>query len=121
MHYFNEDCFTRAQENTLYLDVLFTTQLSQVVLMCIAQNDEIPKEVHEGDQIFVIVEGEGKAILNGNETSLSKNSVLVIPAGTGHTIKNTGAGDLKLFTIYTPPHHKPGTRHATRADEKDHE
>jgi mannose-6-phosphate isomerase-like protein (cupin superfamily) len=39
-----------------------------------------------------------------------------VPAGTRHDIRNTGEKRLRLVTIYSPPHHPPGTVHATRGD-----
>jgi mannose-6-phosphate isomerase-like protein (cupin superfamily) len=39
-----------------------------------------------------------------------------VPAGTEHNIVNAGPTDLKLYTIYAPPQHAPGTIHRTKAD-----
>jgi mannose-6-phosphate isomerase-like protein (cupin superfamily) len=33
-----------------------------------------------------------------------------------HNVVNTGAGDLKLYTLYAPPAHPDGTVHRTKAD-----
>jgi mannose-6-phosphate isomerase-like protein (cupin superfamily) len=47
-----------------------------------------------------------------------------VPAGTRHNVVNTGSGDLRLYTVYAPPDHAPGTIHCTKAeadaDEADH-
>jgi len=40
----------------------------------------------------------------------------VVTPGTQHNILNTGAVDMKVFTIYTPPNHIDGTIHHTKAD-----
>jgi hypothetical protein len=29
---------------------------------------------------------------------------------------NTGPGDLRLYTVYAPPQHAPGSIHKTKAD-----
>jgi mannose-6-phosphate isomerase-like protein (cupin superfamily) len=39
----------------------------------------------------------------------------VVPAGTQHNFINTSDTDLKLYTIYSPPEHKDGTVHSTKA------
>jgi len=31
-------------------------------------------------------------------------------------VRNTGDGDLKLYSLYSPPEHPDGTVHATKAD-----
>jgi mannose-6-phosphate isomerase-like protein (cupin superfamily) len=41
---------------------------------------------------------------------------VVVPAGTKHNFRNTGSEDLRLYTIYSPPEHAPGTVHRTRAE-----
>ena len=37
-------------------------------------------------------------------------------AGYWHNVINTGEIDLKLYSLYAPPEHPPGTVHPTLAD-----
>lgn len=37
-------------------------------------------------------------------------------AMTRHNFLNTGSRDLRLYTIYAPPEHAPGTIHRTKAE-----
>jgi len=39
-----------------------------------------------------------------------------VPAGVRHNVINTDDEPMKLFTVYTPPQHAPGTVHRTKAD-----
>ena len=58
-----------------------------------------------------------KIIINGAEFSVSDGFAFVVPAGSSHNLINTSSDKkLKLYTLYTPPHHKDGTVHKTRAD-----
>ena len=41
---------------------------------------------------------------------------MVVPAGTRHNFKNTGGEPLRLWTVYAPPEHAPGTVHRTKAE-----
>lgn len=41
---------------------------------------------------------------------------MIVPAGAGHNIINTGSEPLKLYTLYAPPNHRDGVVHPTRAD-----
>ncbi len=118
MKFFNENTTQLARQNTNYRKVLFTDDKTQFVLMSIPAGEEIPKEIHKADQIILIVEGSGQAILNGTTTQFSAGHTLIIPLGTTHTIMNTGSSDLKLVTIYAPPQHAPGTIDKTKADEE---
>lgn len=64
-----------------------------------------------------IEQGEAKAILNGEEHVLSDGVAIVVPAGTEHNIINTSSENkLKLYTIYSPAHHKDKTIHKTKQD-----
>ncbi len=115
----------KTAENEYFREVLFTAPHSQLVVMSIAPGEDIGEEVHDlVDQFLRIESGEGKAILDGEETSLSDGYCVVVPAGTRHNIINTGSSALKLYTIYSPANHPDGTIHKTKAealaDEDDH-
>ena len=98
-----------AKENDNFRKVLFTTNRSQLVLMSLQPGEEIGREVHDGDQVIYIVAGEGFASVGEKTTDIDKGSVLFIPAGVPHNVGNTDDEAMKLFTVYAPPQHKPGT------------
>ena len=112
--------------NSNFRKVLFTAPNSQLVVMNLKPGENIGMEVHSDVDQFIRVEsGEGKAILNGEETVIRDDFAVVIPAGTQHDIVNTSnEQELKLYTIYSPPEHPPETIHVTKAEameaEKDH-
>ena len=62
------------------------------------------------------MEGIGEKILDGETSPIGAGSLVFVPAGTNHNFINTGATDLKLFTVYSPPQHKPGTIHKTKVE-----
>lgn len=114
---FNEDIIARAMRNTHFREVLSTGPHSQVVVMCIAAGGEIGEETHDDvDQVLVITAGEGEAVLNGIRSSVTAGRLVHVPAGTRHNFVNVGSDDLRLYTIYAPPEHAPGTIHHTRAE-----
>lgn len=110
-------------QNTLYRKVLYTAKSSQLVLMCVRPNEELGVEIHqENDQFFRFEEGTGMCTIDGNEYAVTDGTAIVVPKGSEHNIVNTSATqDLKFYTIYSPPHHKDGTIHATKADEIEQE
>lgn len=105
--------------NTDYRRVLYTAKNMQLVVMNIQPGDEIGMEVHELSQFIRLEQGSGVAILDGVETAISDDWAVVIPAGTQHNIVNTGASEMKVYSVYAPPEHKDGTVHTTKADEKE--
>lgn len=109
--------------NTNFRQVLFTGVHSQLVVMKLMPNEDIGMEVHPNvDQFFRIESGEGKVVMNGEESVVSDGFAFVVPAGTQHNVINTSAEkELKLYTIYSPPNHPDGTVHATKQDAMAHE
>lgn len=103
--------------NSNFRHVIFTGQHAQLVLMSLKPNEEIELETHKAtDQFFRIEKGEGKVIINDKEHLLKDGDAIIVPAGSKHNIINTSSKEyLKLYTIYTPPHHKDGVIHASKA------
>jgi len=112
--------------NNYFRQVLYTGQHSQLVLMNLKPKEDIGLEVHQiVDQFLRIEKGEGIAVIDTMEHKIKDGDAIIIPAGTQHNIINTSnAEELKLYTLYSPPHHKDKTVHKTKADalkdESDH-
>ena len=119
---YTDDLIKLAEDNENFRQVLFTTQLSQLVLMAIPAGEEIGEEAHEGiDQVLAFVTGEGEAVIEGKSHTVRAGSVVVVPAGTRHNFVATGNSALKLYTIYTPPEHPEGTLHRTKQEADEYE
>ena len=109
------EALTRANDD--FRREVATAEHSQVVLMTIPPGEEIGEEVHEGiDQLLVFVEGEAEAIVAGESSSVGAGRAVLVPGGTRHNFRNTGGAPLRLWTVYAPPEHTPGTVHRTKAE-----
>jgi mannose-6-phosphate isomerase-like protein (cupin superfamily) len=114
---FHDDIQARAKGNAFFREVVATGPHAQVVVMSIPPGDEIGEEIHEDtDQVLVFVEGRGAAVIEGEPSPVSPGHLVHVFAGTRHNFVNDGEADLKLYTIYAPPHHPPGTIHRTKAE-----
>ncbi len=103
-------------ENDNFRKVLYTGEHSQLVLMSLLPNEEIGMEIHEGnDQFFRFEKGKGKVIIDGTEYDVKDGDAVIVPSGSRHNVI-AGFDGLKLYTIYSPAHHKDGIVRAT-ADE----
>ena len=117
-----EGFVTNIEEETLknenFRKVLYTAKHSQLVLMNLKLNEEIGMETHpDNDQFFRFEKGQGKVIIDGNEYEVSDGSAVVVPAGAQHNVINTSeTEELRLYTIYSPPHHKDGIVRATKEE-----
>lgn len=105
-------------ENDNFRKVLYSGQYSQLVLMALKPGADIGLEVHEDtDQFFRFEKGEGKVVINDTEYIVGDGDSVVVPAGAEHNVINTSQTDsLKLYTIYSPAHHKDGIVRATKED-----
>lgn len=113
---FVRDLESLAIKNDEFRQVLYTAKYCQLVLMSLKPKEEIGAEVHKLDQFFRVEEGSGEAVLNGVRTPIQAGFAVVVPAGVNHNIINTGSVALKLYTLYSPPNHRDGVVHHTRAD-----
>jgi len=115
------------EQNSFFRQVIYTGKHAQLVVMCLKPGEEIGMEVHDTvDQFFRIEMGEGKVVMNDEETVFGEGFGIIVPAGTNHNVINTSqTEDLKLYTIYSPPNHPEGTVHKTKeeamkAEEEEH-
>lgn len=109
--------------NINFRKVLYTAKHSQLVLMNLKPREDIGLEVHkDGDQFFRFESGKGKVIINDATYLVGDGDSVVVPAGAKHNVINTSdAEDLKLYTLYSPPHHKDGVVRKTKQDALDNE
>jgi mannose-6-phosphate isomerase-like protein (cupin superfamily) len=111
-----------AVKNEDFRQVLYTAKNCQLVVMSLKPKEEIGMEVHKLDQFFRVEEGTGEAVLDGIHRTIGGGFAVLVPAGTNHNIINTGSFPMKLYTLYSPPNHRDGVVHRTRAEaEKDSE
>jgi mannose-6-phosphate isomerase-like protein (cupin superfamily) len=111
-----QDIESIAIGNDDFRRVLYTAQHCQLVVMALKPQEDIGAEVHKLDQFFRVEQGHGEAVLDGVTTSIKAGYAVVVPAGARHNIVNTGTEPLKLYTLYSPPNHRDGVVHHTRAD-----
>jgi len=113
---FTGDIEQSSIKNKNYRKVLFTGDKEQLVVMSIPTKGDIGAETHQNvDQFFRIEEGRAKFVFNDKKTFQAKSGdAVLIPAGTKHNVINTGKEPLKLYTVYSPPNHPPGTIDKTK-------
>lgn len=95
-------------KNKNFRKVLYTSAHSQLVLMSLKPKEEIGAETHaENDQFVRFEGGKGRVEIDDNKYMVKDGDAVVIPAGARHNVINTSATEeLKIYTIYSPPHHK---------------
>lgn len=96
------------RENENFRKVLYTGVHSQLVLMSLRPGEDIGMEVHkDNDQFFRFEQGHGKCVIDNVVHEVKDGSAIIVPAGAQHNIINTSdKDDLRLYTLYSPAHHK---------------
>lgn len=104
--------------NNNFRKVLFTGEHEQLVVMALKPGEEIGSETHpDTDQFFRIEQGTARFLIGQKTQTIGNGGAALIPAGTKHNVINASQTQpLKLYTIYAPPQHPPGTIHKTKAD-----
>jgi mannose-6-phosphate isomerase-like protein (cupin superfamily) len=115
-------------ENTTFRTAVFTGEHTQLTVMRLAPGEDIGREAHtDRDQFLLIEQGEGRVELGRTEETVdethdvSADWAIIIPAGVWHNLVNTGSDELKLYSLYSPPEHPPGTVHETKAEAEEAE
>ena len=103
--------------NDTFRTAVWTGTHLQLTVMSIEPGGEIGEEVHHGHDQFLRVEGGSARVLLGEESQdVEDDWAVVVPSGVRHNVVNTGAGPLKVYSLYAPPQHPDGTVHRTKAD-----
>lgn len=102
--------------NDNFRKVIYTGVHSQLVLMSLAPKTDIGLETHKDtDQFFRFEKGSGKVIIDEDFYLVSDGDAVLVPAGSKHNVINTSETEpLRLYTIYSPPHHEDGLVQATK-------
>jgi mannose-6-phosphate isomerase-like protein (cupin superfamily) len=109
--------------NEAFRTVIRVGKHSELTVMSIEPGSEIGLEVHpDHDQFLRIEAGRCQVKAGPREDDLSESYDLeddwafIVPAGTWHNVINMGTEPLKLYTVYSPANHAPGTVHKTKAE-----
>lgn len=117
------DIEKRTLSNENFRTTVWTGAHLQLTLMTIPVGGDIGLEVHpENDQFLRLEQGRGRVEMGPEESELSFREeveddwAILVPAGTWHNVTNIGDEPMKLYALYGPADHVPGTVHPTQED-----
>ena len=117
------DIEKRTLSNENFRTTVWTGAHLQLTLMTIPVGGDIGLEVHpENDQFLRLEQGRGRVEMGPKESELSFREeveddwAILVPAGTWHNVTNIGDEPMKLYALYGPADHVPGTVHPTQED-----
>ncbi len=99
------------EDNYDFKKMLWLGKFFEIRAMSIPNGDAIGIEVHpDSDQFIKIESGRARISFGKTENEMTYERIIdedygvAIPAGTWHNVTNIGDEELKLFTVYAPPH-----------------
>ena len=92
------------RETKEWFEVLQTTERCQTAMMTLNPGEETGSkaEAHE-KSVLLMLDGELIGEVGDERPRLSKNEVIIIPAGTKHRFENRGSTSAVTFNVYSPP------------------
>ena len=110
-------------DNTNFRTVVYTGEHTQLTLMRLAPGEEIGWESHSNrDQFLRLEQGKARVEFGRSQDKVDESHevaddwAFIVPAGLWHNVVNVGSEDVKLYSLYSPPEHRDGTIHRTKAD-----
>jgi mannose-6-phosphate isomerase-like protein (cupin superfamily) len=110
-------------DNDNFRRVVYTGAHTQLTVMRLGPGEEIGWEAHPNlDQFLRIEQGTARVEFGKTEANVDERHAveddwaIIVPAGVWHNVVNTGDGEVKLYSLYSPPEHPDGTVHRTKAD-----
>ena len=110
-------------DNMTFRTILFTGEHTQLTVMRLAPGEDIGREAHsDRDQFLRIEQGQARVEFGKTEDAMDETHdveadwAIVVPAGVWHNVVNTGSGEVKLYSLYSPPEHPASTVHVTKAE-----
>ena len=110
-------------DNDTFRTVLFTGEHTQLTVMRLGPGEDIGREAHDhNDQFIRIEQGTARVELGATEDAVDETYdvrddwAAIVPSGVWHNVVNTGEGELKLYSLYSPPEHPDGTVHRTKSE-----
>jgi len=109
--------------NDTFRTAVWTGTHLQLTVMSIEPGGEIGLEAHhDRDQFLRVESGQGRVQMGQAKDELTFDRevaddwAILVPAGSWHNVTNIGQESLKIYSLYGPPEHPPGTVHATKAE-----
>jgi mannose-6-phosphate isomerase-like protein (cupin superfamily) len=87
-------------------NLLFQTDRLMCDLYCLEPGQDQKPHLHtDSDKVYIVLEGEGRFRVGGEEAKLATQMSVLAPAGLEHGVQNDGPGRLTLLVVMAPKPH----------------
>ena len=105
-----ESYWTPGEDMQGYIRHMVTPYVTQNPMYAVALQHMEPESVlsahfhHDLDEFLYVVEGSGRAALDGRMVDIAPGSVVLHGRNRAHSVYNCGGGPWKVLAMITPPH-----------------
>jgi len=81
-------------------ETLWTGDSSKINLISLKPGQEIKPHIHDGDHIWIVMEGSGEFLSSDEESQvIGAGKIVIVPAGEEHGIRNTTNENIVFASI----------------------
>ncbi len=84
-------------------DITPTVNIAAGIVTLPPGQEQQKLSVHEGEEIYFVLEGTGQFVLNDRVVDIEKDTAVYVAPGTKHRAINTGQDEMRLYFVDTPP------------------
>jgi quercetin dioxygenase-like cupin family protein len=92
--------FKKFSDEKHHKEILWTGNTSRINLMNLKPGQEIKPHIHDGDHIWVVLEGSGEFLSSDKEPQAIREGIIVVaPEGKDHGVRNNTNENLVFASI----------------------
>lgn len=84
-------------------DITPTKNIAAGIVTLPPGQEQYKLSVHDGEEIYFVLEGKGKFVLDERIVEVEKDTAIYVKPGTKHRAINTGDCNMRLYFVNTPP------------------
>ena len=80
-------------------ETIWSDKHSKINLLCMRPDQEIVTHTHNGNHMWVVMEGSGEFRSAGETQNIEKGKIVIVPPFVDHGIKNTSKENLVIASF----------------------
>ncbi|HJT85819.1 MAG TPA: cupin domain-containing protein [Nitrososphaeraceae archaeon] len=91
-------CMSKISKSKYFMDIL-NTHTMEVGIIKLSKNQKDSQQPHESDEIYYVISGNGKIVINKNEYDVKPGNIIYIPKNTSHHFQTINENELIILYI----------------------
>ena len=89
---------SKISKSKYFMDIL-NTHTMEVGIIKLSKNQKDSQQPHESDEIYYVISGNGKIVINKNEYDVKPGNIIYIPKNTSHHFQTINENELIILYI----------------------